>query len=118
MTRACAAQAGGGAGGRARQLPAQLRAVPGAMAPRPRPRVRQRVGGPTGRPGAQAEGEAGLQRVAERQALVREVLEAAAVPDAEAPSRCARGRPLVKRRQARSVEAGSCYTRHLLATLS
>ncbi len=91
------------------------------MAPRPRPRVRQRVGGPTGRPGAQAEREAGLQRVAERQALVREVLEAAAVPDAEAPSRCARGRPSVKRRQAQGGlrwEADSCYARHLLATLS
>jgi hypothetical protein len=100
VTRACARQAGGGAGGRARQLPAQLRAVPGAPAARALcgPPVRPRAGGPTGSLGAQAEREAGLRRVAERQALVREVLEAAAVPGAEAPSRCAHGCPSVTKR--------------------
>lgn len=43
---------------------------------------------PEGRASTQAEREAGLRRIAERQALVREVLDSAPLAGAEAPSRC------------------------------
>ena len=85
----CCAQAGGGAVGGTRQLPAQLRAVSGASA------VLYYTSStfcgalrPNGHASAQAEREAGLRRIAERQALVREVLDSAPLAGVEAPSRC------------------------------